>query len=167
MDRVNGRTVAECVHHIPLTEPCTDCKNWRAGDAPAGAIESDGPEVTRFRDVSRETSHASTTYLDQGSVVDLTFRSVVPNCPFFLGTGKCETGCQGPDGPACWEPANDQPLSTLVPDAEPFAELGVWTPSAADYRRWEHEGLPARHRDWWGRHEDDWFGHEGPDGDNY
>lgn len=36
-----------------------------------------------------------------------TFKSAVPDCPFFLGTGTCVTGCRGSDGPACWEPANE------------------------------------------------------------
>jgi hypothetical protein len=96
MDRVNGSNafpkeedwyVLTCVHNIVLTEQCDECVE-DAGNSPRnlgmGELAPDGLNVVRTR----------------------TFQSTVPDCPFLLGTGKCASGCLGPDGPACWEPAD-------------------------------------------------------------
>lgn len=65
------------------------------------------------------------------------FRSAVPDCPFFLGTGKCATGCQGPDGPACWEPAEDPEPMFEDPPAAPTRSIPDWYEQAAEDATWD------------------------------
>jgi hypothetical protein len=132
MDRVNdtnafpadeGWEALRCIHDLPLTEACGDCKRWRAGDiSPAGEIPADGPDVIRVRTiapVSRETRpHAAT-------------------CDLFTGRyfeNECTCGVE----PLPFGNMVQPPKPVVSRETEPFAELGVWEPSEADYRRWEH-----------------------------
>jgi hypothetical protein len=144
MERVNA-TDGICIHKIPFSAPCSDCKAWRADDPPAGEFTDGGPDDYRFR-VSRETRrpHSATCDLTTGRHYDNECTCGAER------TVSRETAPEPKRGPEWLEP------DTSVGPPE-FEELGVWSPSAADYRRWEFFTPGWRDR---GRMIPDWYGWE-------